>query len=319
MGAVDVGVGHDDDPAVAQPGAVEAVAGAAAQGLDQVLQLLVLQQLLVTGAGDVEDLAAQRQDGLGVAVARLLGRAAGAVALDEEDLGVVAAFAGAVGELAGQAQAPGGGLARNVLGFTAAQALLGALDDEGEQVVGLRRVAGEPVVEPVAQRELDQAGGFRAGQLLLGLALELRVADEGRQLRGHLAEQVLGGDLRGALVAALLAPGAQAFEQRGTKAGLVRAALRGGDGVAVGMQQAVGGFEPGDRPFDPAADPAIAVGREVGLARPDFRDGEGVVADVLGEAVAQAAGEVQDGVGGDVGAADQRRVAGPADRTPRNR
>ena len=38
MGAVDIGIGHDDDAAVAQPGEVEAVAGAAAQRLDQILQ-----------------------------------------------------------------------------------------------------------------------------------------------------------------------------------------------------------------------------------------------------------------------------------------
>ena len=36
---------------------------------------------------DVEDLAAQRQHRLRVAVAALLGRAAGGVALDDEDLG----------------------------------------------------------------------------------------------------------------------------------------------------------------------------------------------------------------------------------------
>ena len=46
VGAVDVGVGHDDDPLVAQPVVVVVGAGAAAQRLDQVLDLLVLAQLV---------------------------------------------------------------------------------------------------------------------------------------------------------------------------------------------------------------------------------------------------------------------------------
>ncbi len=241
MGAVHVGVGHDDDPAVAQPGPVEPVAHAAAQRLDQVLQLLILQQLLVARAGDVEDLAAQRQHRLGVAVARLLGRAAGAVALDEEDLGVVAALARAVGELAGQAQPPCRGLARDVLALAPAQALLGALDDEGEQVVGLRRVAGEPVVEPVAQRAARRS---RAASGLVSFSLVWPWNCGSRMKAESLAaigpSRSSAGDLRGAPVAALLAPGAQPLEQGGPEPGLVRAALRRRHRVAVGVQHAVG-------------------------------------------------------------------------------
>ena len=51
---------------------------------------------------DVEDLAAQRQDRLVGAVARLLGRAAGGIALDEEQLALRRIALLAVGELAGQ-------------------------------------------------------------------------------------------------------------------------------------------------------------------------------------------------------------------------
>ena len=53
---------------------------------------------------DVEDLAAQRQHRLRVAVAALLGRAAGGVALDDEDLGQRRVLDRAVGELARQAR-----------------------------------------------------------------------------------------------------------------------------------------------------------------------------------------------------------------------
>ena len=86
MRAVDVRIGHDDDPLVAQPIVVVVGAGAAAQSLDEVLDLLVFAQLVGAGTGDVQDLAAQRQDRLRLAVTRGLGRAAGRIALDQEDL-----------------------------------------------------------------------------------------------------------------------------------------------------------------------------------------------------------------------------------------
>ena len=60
-------------------------AGAAAERLDEIGELLVRGELVARGAGDVQDLAAQRQDRLGRAVARLLGRAAGGIALDDEE------------------------------------------------------------------------------------------------------------------------------------------------------------------------------------------------------------------------------------------
>ena len=53
-------------------------AGAAAERLDEIGELLVLRKLVLAGGGDVEDFAAQRQHRLRGAVARLLGRAAGA-------------------------------------------------------------------------------------------------------------------------------------------------------------------------------------------------------------------------------------------------
>ncbi len=90
-----------------------------------------------------------------------------------------------------------------------AQAFLGAFDDEGEEVVGLGGVGGEVVVEAVAQGGLHQAGGFRAGELFLCLALELRIPEEHRQLGGELAGDVIRGDGQSALVGALLAPAAQ--------------------------------------------------------------------------------------------------------------
>ena len=93
MRAVDVGVGHDDDPVVAQVVGVAVLAEPAAEREAQVSNFGIGADLVGGGAGDVEDLAADRQDRLGLAVARLLGRATSRIPFDDEQLGLGIAFA----------------------------------------------------------------------------------------------------------------------------------------------------------------------------------------------------------------------------------
>ena len=88
--AVDVGVGHDADLVVAALLDVELLAHAAADGGDERLDRLVLEHLVEAGALDVEDLAADREDRLGERVARGDRGAAGRVALDDEQLALLA-------------------------------------------------------------------------------------------------------------------------------------------------------------------------------------------------------------------------------------
>ena len=103
MRAVDVGIGHDDDAGVAQILIAVMQAGAAAERLDEIGELLVLRKLVLAGGCDVEDFAAQRQDGLRGAVARLLGRTAGGIALDDKNFRALGGAVGAVGKFAGKA------------------------------------------------------------------------------------------------------------------------------------------------------------------------------------------------------------------------
>ena len=101
--AVHVGIGHDDDLVVAQLVRVEIVPpDAGAQRRDQRADFLAGQHLVEARALDVQDLAAQRQHRLILAVAALLGRAAGRIALDQEEFGQRRVPLLAVGELAGQ-------------------------------------------------------------------------------------------------------------------------------------------------------------------------------------------------------------------------
>ena len=191
VGAVDVGVGHDDDAAVAQILVAIVRAGAAAERLREVGELLVLCELVLAGGGDIEDFAAQRQDRLRSAVARLLGRAAGGIALDDKNLRAFGRAVGAVGELARQPELAHRGLARDVFFLAAADALLGALDHEVEELVGLRRIAGEPMIERVLDRLLDDPLRFGGGEPVLGLALEFRLADEHREHGGGARHHVV--------------------------------------------------------------------------------------------------------------------------------
>src|SRR2546425_7942865 len=103
MAAVDIGVGHDDDAVVARLLDLEILAAdAGAERLDQRADLGRGQHLVEAGTLDVEDLALQRKDRLEAAVAALLGRAAGAVALDDEEFALRRIALLAVGELAPQ-------------------------------------------------------------------------------------------------------------------------------------------------------------------------------------------------------------------------
>src|SRR3546814_18472860 len=81
MGAIDVGVGHDDDTFVPQAVGVAILAHSAAEREREVGAFLIGAILVGAGAGEVQLLAADRQAPLSHEVARLLGASAGAVAL----------------------------------------------------------------------------------------------------------------------------------------------------------------------------------------------------------------------------------------------
>ncbi|MBA7621943.1 hypothetical protein ES703_29313 [subsurface metagenome] len=296
---------------VAQLRQIEVVAAdAGAERRDQRADLLGAQHLVEARALDIEDLAAQGQHGLEFAVASLLGAAAGRVALDDEKFGAVLGAVGAVGELTGQAQLLHRGLARDFLLGAAAQPLLGAFGDEVEQLVGLQRVAGQPVIEGVLDGLLDDALGLGGGKAVLGLALEFRLAHEHAEHAGGAHHHVIRGDGGGALALAdALGVVLQAAQQRAAHAGFMRAAIGRRHGVGVGRQEAVGIGGPRDGPFAGAMRAVAA-----GLAGEDVGMHQRVGVNGGGEIILQAAGEVEFILGGDfLDALEQLRRALPAD------
>jgi hypothetical protein len=101
---------------------------------------------LVARLLDVEDLAAQRQDRLELAVAALLGAAAGGVTLDDVDLAQRRVLLLAVGQLAGQAHAvEHASCARHLARLARGLAGARGLDDLAADDLGVDRVLEQPV------------------------------------------------------------------------------------------------------------------------------------------------------------------------------
>ena len=194
MGAVDVGVGHDDDLVVAQLVDREFVgADAGAERGDQRADLLGRQHLVHARALDVEDLSAQRQDGLELAVAALLGRAAGGIALDDEQFrfGRIALLA--IGELAGQRGDAERALARHFARLAGGLAGRRRLDHFADDDLGFRGVLLEPGLEHVVDEALDRRPHFRGHQLVLGLRGKFRYRHLDRKHGGEAFAAVVAG------------------------------------------------------------------------------------------------------------------------------
>jgi hypothetical protein len=91
--AVHVRVGHDDDAVITQFFDLEFVlADAGAERGDQGDDLFAGNQLVETGFLDVQHLAAQRQNGLELAVTTLFGGTAGGIALDDVNFAKAGSF-----------------------------------------------------------------------------------------------------------------------------------------------------------------------------------------------------------------------------------
>src|SRR5258705_5331120 len=102
MSAINISICHDDDLVVARLLDLELVLDAAADRGDDRADLLVGEDLVDAGLLHVDDLAAEGQNRLELALPSLLGAATGGVALDEVDLAQRGVRQRAVRELARQ-------------------------------------------------------------------------------------------------------------------------------------------------------------------------------------------------------------------------
>ena len=194
VGAVHVGVGHEDDFAVANLGGIEVLfRDAGAERGDHGADLFVGQHLVVACFFDVQNFSLEREDGLEAAVAALFGGAAGGFALDQEQLAAVGIALGAVGELAGESAAIERAFAaREVAGFARGFAGAGGVDRLVDDLAGDGRVLLEEGAQPLVDEGLHDAGDIGI-QLALGLSFELRL----RQLHADDRDQAFADVVAG--------------------------------------------------------------------------------------------------------------------------
>ena len=248
--AVHVGVGHQDDLAVAQLGGIEIVlADAGAQRRDHGANFFVAEHLVVARLLHVQDLALERQDGLEAPVAALLGGAAGAFALDQVHLAAVRLALLAVGQLARQSTAIERAFAaREVAGLARRLARAGGFDRLVDDLARDRRVLLEEAAQPLVDERLHDAGDVGI-ELALGLSFELRLRQLDADHRHQSFADVVAGEVLFHVLEQpeLLAGIVDGARQRGTEAGEVRAAVNRVDvvgeaedglGVAVVVLQA---------------------------------------------------------------------------------
>src|SRR5271163_4963725 len=106
MRTVDIGVGHQNDFAVADFRRIEIFFGdAGAERGDHRSDLFVSEHLVIARFFHVENFSLEREDGLEAAVAALFGGAACGFTLYEKKLAAIGIALGTVGELAREASA----------------------------------------------------------------------------------------------------------------------------------------------------------------------------------------------------------------------
>ena len=241
MGAVHIGIGHDDDLVIAQLVLVKLLADARAQRDDDRLELVVAIDLVYPCLLHVQHLAPQGEDGLEPAVAPLGGGAACGVALHDVQLGQLRVVLVAVTELVGHGRAAQHRLAPDGLPRLPRR-FPGAVGGHGLVQNGARhhRMLLQIHRQLVGDDAVHQRADMGVAQLGLGLSLELRL----RQLHGDHGGDTLAHVLAGHLVAVLYhvvfqAVGVEHAGQRGLEARLVHAALRSMDVVGEGHQRLV--------------------------------------------------------------------------------
>ena len=164
--------------------------GVDADGHGDVVDFVVAKELVAVGFKAVEHFAAQGQDGLCGFVARKLGRAAGGIAFHQKKLVFAQVFAFAVGEFTGQHGHAGAFFLLDF--FHRAHPRLCLFDGQVGNFFARVYILVEPQFDGVAGYGGHQLERIAVGELVFGLALELRVEHAGAEHKGHAVEDVVG-------------------------------------------------------------------------------------------------------------------------------
>ena len=174
MLAINIRIGHEHNLVIPGLLRVEVFAHACTECSDHRLNFVVSECLIQTCLLNVEDLASQRKDGLGVRVTALNCRTTRGVTLHHEDFRERRILACAVLQLSGHAATlkqafAACGFARLTSCHTSSCCLQCLTDN----VLGLVGVALEPVTEEITGNALNESLRFGVTELGLGLTFEL--------------------------------------------------------------------------------------------------------------------------------------------------
>ena len=194
VGAVNVGIRHDDNLVVAQFVDGKLIgANAGAERRDERADLLGRQHLVHARALDIQNLAAQRQHRLKFAIAALFGAAAGGIALDDKQFRFRRIALLTVGELSRQRSDAKSALARHFAGLARGFARRGGLDYFADNGLGLGRMLLEPSIEHIVDDALDRRPDLRGHELVLGLGRKFWVGHFDRQYGRQSFAAVVAG------------------------------------------------------------------------------------------------------------------------------
>src|SRR5439155_7833495 len=161
---------------------------------DEQSDFIVGQDLVVPRLLRVDDLAPEREDGLGAPIPSLLRRAAGRGSLDDETLTVLRVALRALGELRGESLVVHAPLARQLARLAGGLPRLGGAHALVDDLARRRRVFLEGFGELVVDDLLDEALDVAVAQLGLRLPLELRLWQPDRDHRRESFPDVVAGD-----------------------------------------------------------------------------------------------------------------------------
>ena len=197
MGAVHVRIRHDDDLVITELGNIEIVVDAGPEGGDHGFDLRVAVDPVQTGFFHVEDLSAERKDGLRRTVAGALGAAAGRIALHDVDLAVFRVFVGAVRKLAGQRHAVQRRFTPGQLSGLAG-GLPGSLGQDGFFHDGFCHggIFFKVDLQLLAHHVVHGRTGFGIAELDLGLGFKLGIFDLDADDGGQAFTDVFAGKVR---------------------------------------------------------------------------------------------------------------------------
>ena len=200
MCTVHIGIRHDDDAVVAKLVRIEvipshAAANARSQRRDERQDFIARQQLFVARLFHIEDLAAQRQDRLELAISSLLGRTASGIALDDVDLTQRRILLLAVRQFAGQPHAVQDALApRHLARLACGLPSARCIDDLSADDLRVDRVLFKILAEGLADDIFYRAAHLAADQFVLGLAGKFRLGHLDRQDATQAFAQVIAGN-----------------------------------------------------------------------------------------------------------------------------